>query len=392
MKSNFEQMKEYFENLNPNEILDIYDRCPFIDMDWVSSDKLDKKVLKNLISDYLKTFNPEYESENIKGFRVILNNGRLILQAVGVDDKTKLNITDELTDKDNQSKAQIPTITLEQLANDIAQEKMDILKIDDKEIGRKLSEKALAGLDDLLGNTLKYYKYLALRKNNNLIIEQRSDAKGKSTHGPTPPTPPRKSDIIEFMDRAEILSDLSPSHIIVIKEKLASGEIVDDSYTAFIYRDTLEEIGQKQDGYLFVCEPIRGDRATRVMHLSEEQFKDFPLEENLGRVESVIKTYLDMSQSEFDSTKGTLTLRHRSIENFRQKMNFYVKGTDPKERPGLYLKYLKELYDNQELSLPYHKTITKKDIGKIAEEVPSSKVDRTAQQAVKTNEKIPEVK
>ena len=440
MEEEFLKLKTFFENLGKDEAVDYFENMPFIRTEWLYSQSIDRRIIKEAIAEIMLEKNPKYSKfapqkktvltdpetretheiyrdiYDIQGFKIIIQDkdhgGRLLLQAVGADDYTKLNISNVEIPRDNQSENQILLITLDKFAKIIADkltkmqlaEKLKVLKLDIKteeqfkkaflNDERRLLENletARRGLKELFENAVKYYRYLIEYKNfgneeTTYIIEQRKDEKDKEcTQGRG--SKPRVNEIIDFVDRADILKRIAPAHIRTFGERIeGKEEIIVSSYTVFVYTKLQENnIGGKIEGWLFVCEPQRGDRATRLMYLTKEEFEKFDIETNSDRIAVIAKHYLDMSQSEFDEAKSTLTLRHTSMEGFSQKMKFYITGEKPtKGDIKGYIGYGEKLY-NQDLMPNGYKPKprkTKGEISKIVEGVPESQVDKTAQEAI----------
>lgn len=77
---NFEKLKKFFENLSDEEILLKQDGNPYIDIEWLFTEKLDREIIKKAIANFMKRNNPTYKKkvnffekkvEDIPGFMVI---------------------------------------------------------------------------------------------------------------------------------------------------------------------------------------------------------------------------------------------------------------------------------------------------------------------------------
>ena len=427
MEDNFKKLRTYFENLKEEEIIQWKENSPFIDMSYLFSETIDRETLKKVLATILAEYYSKYEyysakarkdPEEIEGFRVKRDPDRLILQAIGADGYARLNITDTPLKTDKIQGVPVPTISLEELEERIAEEldrqritqNAEILKLTpamkntyfqkQKEVAPYHKDHlaiAKAGLNQFFGNLEKYYKYLVEYSNflqtgkedeleKSLMIHQRKDMTKERT-GKGNKIKPRKNEVIDFMQRKEILDSFNPTNLVRMWEQMEDGEIVANSYTVFTYTNALEATVQQQEGWLFVCEPIRGNRATRLMYLTREEFEKFPIGESNNRIASIAKNYLDMSQSEFTETAGTLILNHTTLDNYIDKMSFFIEGNRSRGNITKLIANMRNLYKDKTITPSYYRARKPSDIAKIAEAVPISKVDRTAQEATVMQDK-----
>ena len=116
-----------------------------------------------------------------------------------------------------------------------------------------------------------------------------------------------------------------------------------------------KDIQQEQEGYLFVCEPLNGDRTTRLMFVSDEEFKNIVPDEAGDRFEKTVKKYLDMSDEEFYHQKGTANIMHTDFETYKERIEFFKEGKKGSSLQNLkaYKVYMEKLYDKC-IDIPYY--------------------------------------
>ena len=178
-----------------------------------------------------------------------------------------------------------------------------------------------------------------------------------------------------------MLEGNNPKDKVEVMENLEDG-IQEKSYTGFVYKNLLNNIDCKQNGYLFVCEPVDGDRNTRVFYLDKDSFSKFEKYEKQDKLSEITKHYLEMSNEEFKKESRCLTLTHTSPETYQERLNFFINGDKGKSLTNLkeYQQKLKYLYSNEQIMLPYYKPKTSLDIGNIVSK--AKNIDRTAQQEI----------
>ena len=226
MENKFEELKNYFLNLGLDDVLIKSNGRSFIDMSWVFTELIDRELIKRAIANIMKENNKDYgekcrylgkDPNDIEGFEIIRDNGRLIFQAQGADNWSKLNITDDILEKDKKIK--IKTITYSQLRDEI----MKVLN--NKQLDEANAKLVLAGIKSAFyqacGNLLDYYKYLLEQKRENskhvCIINQKRD-EGGSKSKPKGKSQPRLSELIEYSKREGLLKRLGPNAEIDVKE------------------------------------------------------------------------------------------------------------------------------------------------------------------------------
>ena len=139
----------------------------------------------------------------------------------------------------------------------------------------------------------------------------------------------RVSDIYSFEERSEIFKKLEPFKIIKFDTIDEDSQVIPGAYTTFVFRNP-----NNKNGFLFINEPYDGDKETRAIFLSEEQFSEI-----IGGQENIdnklwcdtARDYIEMSRSDFkdDKTGNKYIFRHRSLENYREMMMGVIKGKEP---------------------------------------------------------------
>lgn len=411
-KNGFEKLKNFFRELPKNQVL-LRDReRPIVDISWIFTEKLDREVIKTAITNIMIKNNPDYKKgckflkkdpKDISQINISTNNERLIMQFIGNDGWTKLNVTDRVLETDKKG---ISTISIEQLEKEIFDvlqkeplekilERVELDDLQKEQImtifsettkGEKVTLEGIKqALDKSFDNLTDYYKYLIeLKKEHNIhacTIQQREDEGEKhSGLGGRAPTG-RLHEIIPFDKRAEVLEGKNPLTKIEVTELDKEGNEIPNSYTVYVYEKCLKEIEQEQDGYLFVCEPLEGNRKTRLAYLTKEEFENFPIQEGEDKFSKITEKFLTMSAKEFLGTKGTQGIKHTTLEAYEKRINFYLQGIRAKgmSNPTQYKEYLQKLYKNPNINLKTK--YSKKDILDIAGSALG--IDRIAQEAIR---------
>ena len=400
MDKNFKKLEEYLLNLKGEDVLCWDENKSYVDMSWIFLQPLDKKLVQKALANIMKLKNSNYfnraeqvgkEPEDIPGFHIIRAKERLIFRANGVDGWTKLNIASYLTEGDNTAN-RIPTITFD----DLIEEVKNIIS-NNRKVTSQESDFLIMGIKSAFSksfeNFVDYYQYLLEEKKeaqkHKCIIQPRQDNGSKHNKGSGVSVSERKSPIIDFIKRDEFLKSKNPYTSVEVEEIGKDGTIIPNSYTVYVYKDLLKEIGNEQKGFLFVCEPLGGDRTTRLMYISEEEFNQMEIEKSGDKFSKIVKKYLDMSNEEFRASAGTYTMTHTEFDSYKERIEFFLEGTKGKSLTNLkqYKKSLEELYQKEEIELPYYKAKTKEDISKIGESTSYSQIDRTAQAHVMIGEK-----
>lgn len=392
MKDTWKKLEEYFLNISSEDVLCWDYRKSYVDMSWIFLKPLDKKLVQKALANIMQSKNPNYYNnvhdkgenpEDIPGFHLIRANKRIILRANGTDGWTKLNISDRLIEGDNINN-RIPTITFDELIQEIQN-----IVSNNREVTEQEADFLIMGIKSAFSqsfeNFVDYYKYLLNEKQESekhkCVIQPRQDTGRKHTGGSGIPASERKNPIIDFIERDEFLKSKNPYTSVEVEELLKDGTIIPNSYTVYVYKDLLEEIGQEKKGYLFICEPLNGDRRTRIMYVSKEDFDKISVEKSEDRFGKVVKKYLDMSDEEFRKEQGTYALSHTDLESYKERIEFFMEGKKGKSLTNLkqYKKSLEGLYEQAEITLPYYTPKNKNDIAVIGESINLSELDRTAQ-------------
>lgn len=342
----------------------------------------------------MKESNPEYESRckknnrdvndiNKISIRVSPKNG-LSFSFKGADNWSRLQICNA---KDYNFK--VPTIDVQKFKNEIC-----------KTIASEPNPDYtpfLNGLDDTLNtaceNFINYYKYLKEEKDKNTVyscvvsVPDVPKPVGNGTKRPNNESgeqSTRKNEIIPFSERAEILKKQKPIYTINVGERKLNGEIEPNAYSTFVYSNLLDGIQSPDKGYMFICEPISGERTTRVFYISPEEWKKYQhknITENFG---TILSSKLGQPLSIFAKEKGTTTIAHTNSEAYKDKIDLYLHGTRGKTMTVLkiYQERIRKLYNNPDLNLPYYvPRVSASDVGDLGISE-SGKIDRTAQNII----------
>lgn len=395
---NFEKFAEFFSTTKPNEIVEWNRGKAFIDFEWMYSELVNREDVKKAIANIMSRNNSKYvenserihkRPEDIEGFSVVRKNGEIFLNVVGADNYSMLNIYNqgsiEYEKDDRYNKI---------LFDDLNAEILNVIS-EDKDLDEQQKKLMLIGIEEstneAFGNIVEYYKYLSElykeSKEHICTISPRADEKNKNIKPNPQPNKirPRKNDVIPFYLRNQILERNNPCEKVSVAENTVDGEVISNAYTAYVYKTPLKGIGQPQDGYLFVCEPSDGDRSTRVMYLSKKDYDEFEKDKKQDKLAAIVQKYLEMSLSEFNQENGTLTLSHTSLENYAERLNFFIKGEKGKSLTVLKeaQERMRKLYKNPEIKLPYYRQRTSLDIALIGSE--ARQIDRTAQNEIEKN-------
>ena len=320
--------------------------------------------------------------EDIDGFSIVRKKGKIILRFSGNDNYTIVDLYGNENEQYNEKSA-LNKINFTQLNDEI----MNVITKENKvnDAGAKL---IIAGIEqaenEAFGNLIEYYKYLIdekeQSKKHTCTITQRVDEierKTQNTHDKRNKYE-RKNEIIDFQKRRKMLEENKPKGKVEVVENLEDGT-QEMSYISFVYKNLLNDINCNQNGYLFVCEPVSGDRNTRVFYLDEGSFEKFEKDKKQDRLSAVTKKYLEMSNEEFKEEERCLTLTHTSLDTYKERLNFFINGQKGKSLTNLkeYQQKLKDLYGDEQVSLPYYKPKNIFDIEIIVDK--ANGIDRTAQ-------------
>lgn len=394
-RNGFEMLSDFFSNLDDSSTIDKDKHGSYnIDLSWFFTENLQREIIQKTVSRLMKESNPEYESRckknnrdvndiNKISIRVSPKNG-LSFSFKGADNWSRLQICNA---KDYNFK--VPTIDVQKFKN---------------EIGKTIASEPnpdytpfLNGLDDTLNtaceNFINYYKYLKEEKDKNTVyscvvsVPDVPKPVGNGTKRPNNESgeqSTRKNEIIPFSERAEILKKQKPIYTINVGERKLNGEIEPNAYSTFVYSNLLDGIQSPDKGYMFICEPISGERTTRVFYISPEEWKKYQhknITENFG---TILSSKLGQPLSIFAKEKGTTTIAHTNSEAYKDKIDLYLHGTRGKTMTVLkiYQERIRKLYNNPDLNLPYYvPRVSASDVGDLGISE-SGKIDRTAQNII----------
>lgn len=370
MYPKFEELKKYFLELPSQNVLSKSNNHSFIPLEWIFTELVDRDIIKQALKNLMKNEQLfDRPINNVDGFEVIRNKGRLLFKAVANNGKDKVSITDDesLIEEDYYNRPR--TISFSELRDEIRN------VLGNKNLDEANSKLIVVGLekafDDACGNLLNYYKYLLQARAEHAkregIISQRSDTTTHNRTGETQIRVPRQSELIEFEERKSFLEGMNPNVKITINEA-DKDENLYPAYSVYMYKgNLLKDSENTKDGYLFIAEPINGDRGTRIFYFSEKEFEEYAVEQGEDKITNIVKEYLEMSKKEFTSKeKGTCILVHTDMETYKQRLAFYKNATKSESLTNLktYLKTMSRLY-GEEISLPYYRPKTLSDIERL---------------------------
>ena len=215
---NFKKFEEFFSNTKPDGILSWNRGNAFIELDWIFSDLLERKYVKQAIANIMQKNNPTYKQnckyknnknpEDIDGFSIVRKKGKIILRFSGNDNYTIVDLYGNENEQYNEKSA-LNKINFTQLNDEI----MNVITKENKvnDAGAKL---IIAGIEqaenEAFGNLIEYYKYLIdekeQSKKHTCTITQRVDEierKTQNTHDKRNKYE-RKNEIIDFQKRREM--------------------------------------------------------------------------------------------------------------------------------------------------------------------------------------------
>lgn len=175
---NFKKFEEFFLNTKPDEIL-LWDKGKaFIELDWMFTDLLKRKYVKQAIANIMQKNNPKYKQncqyknnknpEDIEGFSIIRTNEKIILKFLGNDDYTILNLYGNDNEQYNE-KNKWNKINFNELNNEI----MNVIT-GNQNVSSAQAKLMLAGIEqaqnEAFGNLIEYYKYLIEEKEESILV------------------------------------------------------------------------------------------------------------------------------------------------------------------------------------------------------------------------------
>lgn len=94
MKQSWKKLEEYLLNIGPKEVLCWDEGKSYVDMSWIFTKPLDKKIIQKALANIMQSKNPNYNNkvydmgekpEDISGFHIIRTKERMLFRAQGVD-------------------------------------------------------------------------------------------------------------------------------------------------------------------------------------------------------------------------------------------------------------------------------------------------------------------
>lgn len=424
----FDILRNYFTSLDEKNILVKTNKNPYIPMNWIFTESIDRSVIQKTISNIMANNNENYikrassrnrKPEDIFDIEILsFDDGNFFLQFTGADGWTKLRITDEILD---QYTPKIPIITLEKFEKEIQKTLKDSLirGLSDnanlsatqlQQLTSFLNSQYLSvdnlskieqsginlALNDAFKNLTKYYQFLIEEKPKHAehicTIRQREDISHpnntKLTKNQNTKTAPiRINPVIPFNIRAEILKNNNPSTLIKVNSLTEDNTIINNAYFTYVFKNPLGQINLQQNGYLFISEPLEGTTSTRLFFLTQDEFDEFPKKEGQDKYAEIVKHYLEMSPKEFERP-GTVTISHTTPQSYSDKINFYIHGQktlSTQTNLKAYEPKIQCLYANPSLKLPYYKPFTKEQIAKLGLNK-QGLVDKTAQKQLENTQ------
>lgn len=400
----------------------------YIPMNWIFTKGLDRDwIISRELSFLLKEKNPDYtrnmrnmrnmrlNKKEVSGFKVIKIGDTIQIEVLGRDKQSQLFITNgELPESFSG-----PTITAEEVIDSVTDkyeyEKMrDMAKfIIEKQFPRQIHNKDIFNqlvnnminnksfrdlvcppderdmrrvgvsysMEEMGRNLGAYYRYLMQEKQiiggyeneiNGGIIRRNHDEQGPHKGQGNGNTNPRVSDIYGFEERGEIFRSLNPFKIINFDSIGEDGKIIPGAYTTFVFQNP-----NNRNGYLIINEPFEGDKETRAVFISEQEFEKIQEERDLSYDENwsdFVREYIEMTGSEFGNTNvgNTYIFRHWSLENYEMMMNGVIAGKEPDKSWKTGKKSIgratRALYEGERL-------VGKKDISGVGGQVPRWQVE-----------------
>ena len=112
---NFKKFEEFFSNTKPDGILSWNRGNAFIELDWMFSDLLERKYVKQAIANIMQKNNPTYKQnckyknnknpEDIDGFSIVRKKGKIILRFSGNDNYTIVDLYGNENEQYNEKSA-----------------------------------------------------------------------------------------------------------------------------------------------------------------------------------------------------------------------------------------------------------------------------------------------
>ena len=327
-----------------------------VPIEWFFSKGIDRRILSKTMDNICRKVNPAYQKASKKSYdintiKIIEKNGETFFQISGRDNWTVFNIASqsfhqkakietfdekefirELQTTMRESKEYKLQNRLENLSDKQIQEVLRIMYDQRQQINE---EKGLGlSLAEMIENFGEYYRYLYNEKEqaekqdmeitSGGLIEQDVDTIPftRSGSGSHRERNERVNEIYPFNDRDNIFRQLNPMQIISFDSVDEDKHVQRGTYTSYVYRNKREN-----GGYFIVAEPYRGDKACRVVYLTDEYVKSLQEgEEDSKFWVNISRTYLEMSGQEFNDEKSTYTMKHRALDTYAAKLQYIISG------------------------------------------------------------------
>ncbi len=437
--SGLDKLRKYLMTVESKDLLSVENTRPFISMEWLYSENLSTNVVNKTIARIMQNNNPNYNARsrhkyeqnfskyksnglytkisptdkvmeyvvksapnNIEGFSMFETTEGCVLQFLGADNWTRLDLYDSLPSNYNSI---VPALSLE----DFEIELLKTLQIDmDNPDQRKLAENSVhTGLNEMFSNTAEYYKYLLKIKEEHskhtCVVDPDDLSKPISRSAREKDlsnnTAERTSNLLSLQERRNFLEQLNPiERISVVNSKGVPTHIT------YMYKDPLKQINQTQNGFLFISEPLDSDKMTRLFYISEDEFNFFAVDKNTDRISKIVESFMKVPTIEYSgpqrvllnhTLKSTTARSKNSNENnlstYFERLSFFLNGQNSamvKRNTDYYIQRLRNLYSSNKIELPYYKprkNLTIHELADIAASGKKGSVDRSAQNFVFKN-------
>ena len=333
-KDFLEILEEYFLNLKDENILEKDSKGGIvIRMQYIFSPDLERRDMETAFANLLKEYNKfGYENRlnevlwrknpnTIQNIILKTNKEELEFLILGLDNKSLVSIG-----KMPRSGAGIAIVSQEDLYREI----LNVLKQKEGDTSRRATDMlALKGIkqsmSEVAENLVEYYKYLVEEKTKqgdeiqdcgSTNIVQREDSKAPSVIIQNRKrNQERVNPIYSFEERKAIWENMFPKKRCQISYSQENAD-EDGEYQVYIY--------ERANGKLFVAEPSEGDKTTRLVFLTSEEYDAFETKRAESKELGIAKKYLSMSNQEFAETPKTTVLLHRDLEGYTERATFLV--------------------------------------------------------------------
>lgn len=390
-----EILSEFFSNLDSSEALQTDKKGnPIVDISWFFTENLPREIIQKTVSRLIQESNPNYSKickhhhkkpEDISSISIRSSQEQTSFMFLGADDWSKLKVLDKLQKTDH---SKIPALDIKKFKNEICKTIISEPNPDYTPFLKGIDET----LDTACKNFVNYYKYLLKEQKEHSTYsclvstpDYQTTSQRKHTNNKIPSNSyERKSKLIPFHERSDLLERHKPLYKINISQKHVNGDIEHNTYISYVYSDLLDGIQSPDKGYLFICEPLSGEQATKLFYMSPEDCIKFPKKNITSNFDTILKEKLELPLLDFISEKGNLSMSHTDLNTYADKIDFYIHGNKGKSMNVLkiYQERLKKLYNNPNLKLPYYTPkISSSDIATLGLGE-TGKIDRTAQETI----------